>query len=216
MCKGNMMVKRLLVLIFLFVLVVLSFPQQMSYEFKGFSLIWPMGDGTREAVKITSPFGYRDDVKLPRSTGGAEDSIHFAVDMIPADGSATNIKILAAGDGVAVNVYPAPNGYYRGHRVFGGCAEIKHVFAIINGEPLYAYTFYGHMKEVWVREGQVLKQGESIGLMGSTGDSTGPHLHFEFRMNPLDILTLSDEMRYSTVDIPEKDIWLLKKRMGDL
>lgn len=213
------MKRKMYIFVLAFVFIVTGFSQQKPpetpYKFGELCLIWPMGDGTRNSVRITSPYGYRDDVKLPGSSGGNQDSIHFALDMIPADGSATNVKILAAEDGVAVNVYPAPNGYYKGNRVFGGCVEIRHVFAIVNDRTLYAYTFYGHMKEVWVREGQVLKKGEPIGLMGSTGDSTGPHLHFEFRMNPLDILLLSDDIRSSEGYISDKELWLLKKRMGE-
>lgn len=42
-------------------------------------------------------------------------------------------------------------------------------------------SLYGHLSEVFVQPGDVVKQGEVIGRVGSTGNSTGPHLHFEFR-----------------------------------
>jgi murein DD-endopeptidase MepM/ murein hydrolase activator NlpD len=43
-------------------------------------------------------------------------------------------------------------------------------------------TLYGHLSELYVREGQTVRQGEVIGRVGSTGLSTGPHLHFELRL----------------------------------
>ncbi len=42
-------------------------------------------------------------------------------------------------------------------------------------------TLYGHMSEIYVQPGQIVQQGEVIGRVGSTGNSTGPHLHFEIR-----------------------------------
>ena len=44
-------------------------------------------------------------------------------------------------------------------------------------------TLYGHMKSVAVTEGQYVEQGQVIGYVGSTGYSTGAHLHFEVRKN---------------------------------
>ena len=66
------------------------------------------------------------------------------------------------------------------------------LFVIIDHNIDYV-TLYGHLSEVLVQEGQVVAQGELIGKVGSTGNSTGPHLHFEIRdfgrlTNPLEHL----------------------------
>jgi murein DD-endopeptidase MepM/ murein hydrolase activator NlpD len=54
-------------------------------------------------------------------------------------------------------------------------------------------TLYGHMKSLSVREGEQVRKGTTIGIMGSTGDSTGVHVHFEVRkggqvQNPMNYL----------------------------
>lgn len=51
-------------------------------------------------------------------------------------------------------------------------------------------TIYGHMNVIIAQEGETVRQGQAIGGVGSTGRSTGPHLHFELRRNgkPLDPL----------------------------
>ena len=145
-------------------------------------------------AKITSPFGYREDAKIPGSTGGG-DSIHMGLDLIPPDGTSEKelkrTKILASEEGEAIIVYPAPHGKYKGHSVYGGCVEIRHLAGVVNGHNVYAYTLYGHMKDVWVVEGQKIAKGEPIGLMGATGQATGPHVHFEILFDPLDLLDLS-------------------------
>ncbi len=76
--------------------------------------------------------------------------------------------IRAAEDGVVYKVAYLNTGY--GHHVF-----IDHG----NGKT----TRYGHMTTIFVKEGETVKRGQEIGLEGSTGMSTGPHLHFEVRIN---------------------------------
>ena len=58
---------------------------------------------------------------------------------------------------------------------YGLAIEIEH------DRPLRR-TLYGHLSELYVKEGDSVRQGEVIGRVGSTGMSTGPHLHFELRL----------------------------------
>lgn len=58
---------------------------------------------------------------------------------------------------------------------YGNAVVIKHS----NGHS----TVYAHLSKMLVRRGQSVSQGQAIGLVGATGWATGPHLHFEFRVN---------------------------------
>jgi murein DD-endopeptidase MepM/ murein hydrolase activator NlpD len=54
---------------------------------------------------------------------------------------------------------------------------------------------YAHLSKIGVRKGQAVKQGDNLGAVGATGWATGPHLHFEFRINGrhVDPLTLAQQ-----------------------
>lgn len=76
----------------------------------------------------------------------------------------TGTEIFATGDGVVKRVERKSNGYGRNVIIQHG----------------YGYeTLYAHMSEILVHEGQKVKRGEVIGLVGNTGTSVGPHLHYE-------------------------------------
>ena len=66
------------------------------------------------------------------------------------------------------------------------------MFVVIDHNIDYV-TLYSHLQDVYVDVGDVVAQGQVIGTVGSTGNSTGPHLHFELRdfgarINPLEAL----------------------------
>lgn len=89
---------------------------------------------------------------------------HYGVDF---DGD-TGDPIFAAENGTVAVVGSSPNGY-------GNYIDILHEGGIV--------TRYGHLSSIGVSRGQVVLKGDVIGAMGSTGFSTGPHLHFEIRMD---------------------------------
>ncbi|MFM2112130.1 MAG: hypothetical protein RLZZ271_790 [Pseudomonadota bacterium] len=90
---------------------------------------------------------------------------HLGVDYAAAAGT----PVRAIGEGVVVNAGWNASGY-------GNVVEIRHR----NGSHT---TLYAHLSKVSVKRGQNISQGTVIGNVGSTGWSTGPHLHFEFRVN---------------------------------
>lgn len=106
---------------------------------------------------ISSGFGYRSD---PFTGGGA---FHAGLDFRGPIGA----PIYAAAAGV-ISYAGVRSGY-------GNCVEISHGNGLL--------TRYAHMSRIESRIGQTVKPGEVIGRIGSTGRSTGPHLHFEVRIN---------------------------------
>ncbi len=112
----------------------------------------------KDLNRIASGFGVRIDpvYKVPK--------FHAGLDFTAPTGT----EIYASGDGVVELVEFNYGGY--GNQV------------IINHG--YGYkTRYGHMSKFAVRQGQKIKRGEKVGYVGSTGKSTGPHLHYEVLKN---------------------------------
>lgn len=109
------------------------------------------------AGPISSYYGYRT------SPGGIGSTFHEGVDI--AGDYGTPISATAAG-----TVTQA--GWVGG---YGYLVEVKHADGIV--------TRYGHNSAVLVYEGQYVDQGSMIALMGSTGNSTGPHCHYEVRIH---------------------------------
>lgn len=107
---------------------------------------------------ITSPYGWRAKWNRP----------HRGVDIL-----------LRTGDPVKA-CFPGVVRIARNLGGYGNCVVIRHE----NGLE----TLYGHMSKILVKPRQIVKAGDIIGLGGSTGHSTGPHLHFEarFQYEPFD------------------------------
>jgi hypothetical protein len=109
--------------------------------------------------------------------------IHTGID-IPAPRST---PIIAAADGI---VRWAGLGVYTGKMdpddPYGLAVTLEHDFAF-DGKQLY--TIYAHMDKILVQTGQIVKKGDTLGLVGDTGLATGPHLHFEVRWKQNDFVS---------------------------
>jgi murein DD-endopeptidase MepM/ murein hydrolase activator NlpD len=115
--------------------------------------IWP----SRSSKYVTSPYGMREDpiVYTWRMHNGIDIGASYGTDILAADGGE-----------VVTATYSSSYGYY---------------VMLYHGDD--RYTLYAHMSEIWVDVGQSVYQGEVIGLVGSTGYSTGPHIHYEIMEN---------------------------------
>ncbi len=93
---------------------------------------------------------------------------------------------------IANNALPPILASDGGTVTYAGCINWGYGCHIIIDHGNGYQTLYGHLSELWVSPGQGVGKGQSIGKMGSTGRSTGPHLHFEIRsgglLNPLNFL----------------------------
>ena len=117
---------------------------------------WPLAN---YPCYISSPFGYRD-----ARIGG--NAFHGGTDI--------------AGSGIyGQPVYATRNGYVAA-AVWGTTGYGRYVL-LDHGDGFI--TIYGHCSNLTVTQGQYVLQGQQIGNVGSTGNSTGPHLHFEVRYN---------------------------------
>jgi len=121
--------------------------------FMGTAFVCPLTGG-----RATSAFGSRRD---PFNSHRME--FHKGVDM----GCASGTQVHASRSGVV-----AFAGYQEG---YGNLIIIQHEFGY--------QSYYGHLSRCNVKPGMQVVQGQAIGLSGSTGRSTGPHLHFEIRKN---------------------------------
>lgn len=129
-----------------------------------FLLADPLGGGYR----TTSPYGWRTDPV----TGKGSD-FHKGVDLAVAEGT----PVTAAAAGVVRRA-----GY---NRSYGNYLRILHE----NGDE----TLYAHLQYLFVRAGEPVTMGQTLGTVGQTGNATGPHLHFELlhegvRYDPTQVL----------------------------
>ncbi|MDR0465875.1 MAG: M23 family metallopeptidase [Deltaproteobacteria bacterium] len=115
---------------------------------------------------ISSPFGVR------YSSFSGRGEFHKGLDIRARPGT----PIIAPGRGVVTMA--------GGDGAYGLSVEIQHSRTIL--------TKYGHLQRITVREGQQVRRGDVVGFVGSTGRSTGPHLHYEVKIGGVQV----NPMRY--------------------
>ncbi|MDQ6766862.1 MAG: peptidoglycan DD-metalloendopeptidase family protein [Candidatus Eremiobacteraeota bacterium] len=114
---------------------------------------------------ITSPFGMRTDPVTGRY------QLHSGVDI----GAGYGVPIQASADGIVIYA-----GWYGG---YGNAIILDHSSGLS--------TLYAHCSAMYVAERQWIQRGQVIGAVGATGWATGPHLHFEIRVNGVPVDPLS-------------------------
>lgn len=133
---------------------------------------------------MSSGYGYRVDPIYGAS------KFHEGLDFAAAKGT----DVFATGDGTVVLA--------RREAGYGNCIDIEHGYNYL--------TRYAHLSEILVHPGEQVKRGQLIGKVGSTGKSTGPHLHYEVRFknipqNPVNyyFMDLTPEEYYEMIQIAE-------------
>jgi len=104
--------------------------------------------------RVGSGFGMRKDPI------DSTMKMHKGIDIAAPTGT----KVYAAGSGKVLKITSSDDGY-------GNCIVIEHGYGFV--------TRYAHLSGFKIKEGNEVKKGDLIGLVGSTGRSTGPHLHYE-------------------------------------
>lgn len=120
--------------------------------------------GTKEKPAYITPV---EDYVFTSSYGPRWGRTHEGIDLAVPTGT----SVFASADGVVIQ-----SGWNGG---YGISVYVDHGNGII--------TRYGHLSQAYAQVGRKVKQGEIIGLSGNTGNSTGPHLHFEIRIGDVSV-----------------------------
>lgn len=151
----------------------------------GYKYILPISKD--DFLRPTSPFGIRNN-PLRQNMGGEDIKQHNGVDLI----GTWHGRVVTVASGKVIEKWYVPDGKKRtGHPVFGGYIRIQHDDGYVSG--------YGHLSAIYVHEGERVEAGQVIGRIGSTGKSTGEHLHFSIQdsdgnfLQPLKYINIEEE-----------------------
>ena len=162
-------------------------------------------DGLSEGMVLLLPGAVPPPAPIPAAVAAVEESPFDPSDdgstlPVPADRPASSVGFIWPYYGNITTYFGEARGnsYHRGIDIDGFGNYGTPIAAAASGTVLFAawddwglgyhikiqhddgsMAVYGHLSEIWVSPGQYVGQGESVGALGSTGYSTGPHLHFE-------------------------------------
>lgn len=134
------------------------------------SMTWPV---PYSSSYISSGYGYR--------SLGSSSSFHYGIDITMPGADSYDKIVVAADDGTIVTASNICSHNYRKSSNCGCNGGYGNYVVIDNGDGLLIY--YGHLTRATVSVGQKVSAGQTVGIMGCSGYSTGPHLHFEIRVN---------------------------------
>lgn len=143
-------------------------PLSLHYD-DHYWLARPLPSGSRNYDLEWYPYG--NDVQLPELPAYR---IHHGIDFP----NQTGTPVLAAGSGTVVFAGPFPSPL-DGVNYYGNTVVIQHDW---QWQGLDVFTLYAHTLELFVQEGDIVQQGQLIAGVGSSGEVSGPHLHFEVRV----------------------------------
>jgi murein DD-endopeptidase MepM/ murein hydrolase activator NlpD len=145
-------------------------PLKVPLAYGPFDHYWlrrPVGSDNQNFELAYYPYG---------SDGPGNDlRIHHGIDLANPIG----VQVFAAGDGTITWADKGHFNEFESITAYGNTIVIDHDFGY-NGQ--HVYTLYAHLSSILVTKGEHVQQGQVIGLIGNTGDVTGPHVHFEVRV----------------------------------
>lgn len=138
-------------------------------KYEGATFPMPFENWESNKDVVTSKFSKSRTITV---NGITKTGAHTGIDLVVISISSPKICSVLSGKVVVAKA---------GNTGYGNYVVIEHIAT----DGTIFYTLYGHMKEgsIMVAEGTEVKAGQVLGTMGSTGNSTGPHLHFEIRLN---------------------------------
>lgn len=191
----------------------LNYTSKQQKEFKYYYDMY--NSNITDTVKSSLGFSY--PIKDPyvvtagfKDSNYVEGSTHYGVDFVPL----SDISILSSSEGIVTEAYnDCPQQGYLGNSCGGYFGN--HVYVETTVEDVNYRLIYGHMSEVNVNVGDTVTNGQKIGVMGSSGNVTGAHLHFEVQIESAQgVYTSIDPMPLLEASVIDTDKTVLMEKAG--